>query len=44
MAMDEDSGRRGGPFPPETKLMVGWSSPEAVDVSDEAEWLLFRKR
>lgn len=44
VAMGEDPGRLRGPFPPETKLMVDWRSPSIVDVSDEAEWLLFRKR
>lgn len=44
VAMDEDPGRLRGPFPPETKLMADWRSPKTVEVSDEAEWLIFRKR
>ena len=43
-AMNEDPGRFGKPFLPETKLMVDWDNPKAVDVSHEARWLALRKR
>lgn len=43
-AMNEDLGRVGRPYTPETRLMVVWSGPGYVDVMDEAEWMRNRKR